>query len=186
MESLVRARVRPRRSARLSSTQPTRGRVRPRRFVTAADEWGPPVSTAFVLPPLKLGSLALPPACHAAAPEPPQASSTTPEESQGLYLSLEPFHSLSFVLSRPQSLFLLRACSAAAASNPAASDHLRRRGFVWGAPGAQAQPWSPFPKLLEARSSFSARAASSSPPPAVASPTPATLGLRIATTRFVR
>ena len=95
--------------------------------------------------------------------------------------SLSLFSSLS-----PAICFLLRAHSAAAASNPAASDQLRRRCRVWGAPGAQAQPWSPFPKLLEARSSSPAKTASSSPPPAVASPTPATLGLRVATTRFVR
>ena len=117
---------------------------------------------------------------------PPLASPWVREGSPGLYLPLDPFQLSSFTLSRPQSPFLLRAHSSAAASNPAASDQLRRRGRVWGAPGAQAQPWSPFPKLREARSSFSARAASSSPPPAVASPTPATLGLRIATTRFVR
>ena len=99
-------RSRPSPTAPLSAPQLHPTHSRPRRFAPSADGWVPPVSTAFYLPPLKLGSLALPPACHAAVPEPPQASSTTPEESQGLYLALEPFHSLSFALSRPQSPFL--------------------------------------------------------------------------------
>ena len=118
-----------------------------------------------------------------------RATSRVPVGARGIAKSLSTSGALSLSLFSslsPAICFLLHGCSAAAASNPAASDHLRRRGLVWGAPGAQAQPLRTFPELRDVRGASSAKPVASSPPPAVASPTPATIGLRVCATRFVR